>query len=261
MPLKNYIHLAKNFTNWPLYFKQKYFKSDANPVYVTKGNNLAIEVPAHFFFVFKEIFMEDFYEIDELMKHVPASPVVVDIGANVGFFSFLIAAKAKNAKVFAFEPMTINQKLFQENLRRNKDVKHAITVEQKAVTGIETPSVKLFFDDRNENTEIPSVFADFSKENTQSTEVPAISLKKIIEQNQLQSIDVLKLDCEGSEYPILYNSPEEIWPLIKCLCIEVHEIDTATRNYKSLSAFLTNKNFKIKSRLDANGCYYLLAWK
>ena len=35
---------------------------------------------------FKEIFMEDFYEADKLMKKLPPNPLVIDVGANAGFF-------------------------------------------------------------------------------------------------------------------------------------------------------------------------------
>ena len=261
MPLKNYISLAKNFTNWSLYFKRKYFKPTGNAVYHTKGNSLAIEVPDQFFYVFKEIFMEDFYEVDKLMPYIPENPVIVDIGANVGFFSFLMATKRKNARIFAFEPMENNLQVFRSNLQRNSGKDFSIKAEQKAVTGKEIKSIALYFDDVHSNTVISSVFEDFSNDNNRTVEIEAISLAEIIRQNNLQTIDVLKLDCEGSEYPILYDSPEFVWPLIKCLCIEVHELDNDKRNYKWLSGFLKEKGYQQQSTMDANGCYYLLAWK
>jgi hypothetical protein len=62
MPLKNYIRLGRSIKNWPLYLKKK--SSDA--VYITRGAELEMEVPHSFFYVFKEIFMEDFYSIDKL---------------------------------------------------------------------------------------------------------------------------------------------------------------------------------------------------
>jgi FkbM family methyltransferase len=260
MPLKNYIQLARHISNWPLYFKRKYSKPDSSALYVTKGEPLTLEVPEHFFYVFKEIFMEDFYEMNKLLDHVPEAPVVVDIGANVGFFSFMMAAKRKNARIYAYEPMADNLKLFRSNLDRNRGRDDRMQVEQKAVTGKKVDSVKMFFDDVHSNTVISSIYEDFSKDNTKATEVPAISLEEIIATNGLKSIDVLKLDCEGSEYPILYDSPESVWPLIKCLCIEVHELDTEKRNHAYLSGFLKAKGYQQESRLDANGCYYLLAW-
>lgn len=205
--------------------------------------------------------MEDFYQTDKLLPHVPANAVIVDIGANVGFFSFLMTANRKGSSIYAYEPIENNVKVFTGNIKRNSDKRNNITVEQKAVTGKEVSSVKLFFDDVNYDTVISSIYEDFSAKNTKAVEIPAISLSKIIAENQLQVIDILKLDCEGSEYPILYDSPETIWPLIKCMCIEVHELDKEKRNFNYLSGFLRDKGYQLHSRPDINGCYYVMAWK
>ncbi len=259
--LWRYRNLRKHIRNWPLYFKRKYFKTDKPALYFFKGSDLRLEVPDHFFYVFKEIFMEDFYETEKLLFHVPSKAIIVDIGANVGFFSFLMAAKRKDAVIYAYEPMENNFQQFNSNLKLNKEKGIKILAERKAVTGKEVKSIKLFFDAVNQDTVISSVYEDFSEKNTQMTEIEAISLAAIIEQHKLPVIDILKLDCEGSEYPILYDSPETIWPYIKCLCIEVHELDKEKRNYNYLLEFLQPKGYQFTSRFDKNGCYYLLAWK
>jgi FkbM family methyltransferase len=247
--------------NWPLYFKRKYFKSHRPAVYVFRGGRIKIQVPDLFFYVFKEVIMEDFYQIKDLLPHVPEKPVIVDIGANAGYFSFLMAAKREHAVIFAYEPIQNNIDVFNANLELNPKRKNSVKLEHKAVTGVEKGSVKLFFDAVNHDTVISSVFEDFSPKNVEAVEVEAISLAGIIRQNKLTWIDVLKLDCEGSEYPILYDSHEEIWPLIKCLCIEVHELDKEKMNHNFLSAFLRQKGFQLRSRLDINSCYYLMAWR
>ena len=256
-----YRNLRKHMRNWPLYFKKKHFKTDKPARYVFRGDGVKLEVPDHFFYVFKEIFMEDFYETDKLLPHVPANAVIVDIGANVGFFSFLMTANRKEAAIYAYEPMENNVKVFAGNIKLNSDKRNNIRVEQKAVTGKEVPSVKLFFDDVNYDTVISSIYEDFSAKNTKAVEIAATSLSRIIADNHLTVIDILKLDCEGSEYPILYDSPQTIWPLIRCLCIEVHELDKEKRNVNYLSGFLRDKGYQLHSRPDINGCYYVMAWK
>jgi FkbM family methyltransferase len=247
--------------NWPLYFKRKYFKSDRPAVYVFRGGGIKIQVPDLFFYVFKEVIMEDFYQIEDLLPHIPEKPVIVDIGANAGYFSFLMAAKREHAAIYAYEPIQNNIDVFSANLELNAGSKNSVKLEHKAVTGAEKSSVTLFFDAVNHDTVVSSVFEDFSPKNIEAVEVNAISLAGIIRENKLTTIDVLKLDCEGSEYPILYDSPEATWPLIKCLCIEVHELDKEKRNHNYLSAFLQQKGFLLTSRLDINGCYYVMAWR
>jgi FkbM family methyltransferase len=257
MPLKNYLKLAKSIKNWPLYFRKKF----QHALYITRGAELEMEVPQNFFYVFKEIFMEDFYSIDELLNHIPEVPTVVDVGGNVGYFSFLIASKRKKAKVFAYEPMPDNIKIFQSNIARNKDLQERIKLQQKAVTGTDQASVSLFFDDKDHNTVIASVYPEFSDANKKEIHMEAVSLSRIIEENELNTIDLLKMDCEGSEYPILYESPAGIWPLIHCLAIEVHELDKDKRNFSYLSSFIKDKGFEVESRLDPNSCYYMMAYR
>ena len=45
--------------------------------------------------------------------------VIVDIGANIGVFSIYAATQAKNATVYAFEPVPANYELLAENIRTN----------------------------------------------------------------------------------------------------------------------------------------------
>ncbi len=257
MPLKNYIKLGKSIKNWPIYFKKRF--QDA--VYITRGAGLEMEVPRIFFYVFKEIFMEDFYSINELLKHISDEPVIVDIGGNAGYFSFLIASKRQRAKIFAYEPMAENFSVFQSNIDRNKGLEKRIHVEQKAVTGMEQSSVNLFFDDVHHNTVIASVYPEFSDANKKEVAVKAISLTRIVKENKLNRIDLLKLDCEGSEYPVLYDSPSEVWSSIQCLAIEVHELDSDKKNFRYLTSFIEDKGFKTQSRLDLNACHYLMAYR
>jgi FkbM family methyltransferase len=257
MPLKNYLRLIKSVKNWPTYFRKKF--QDA--CYITRGAQLEMEVRKNFFYVFKEIFMEDFYSIDELLKHISNEPVVLDIGGNAGYFSFLIASKRQRAKIFAYEPITENISVFQSNINRNKGLEDRIHLEQKAVTGKDQAFISLFFDNIGHNTVVASVYPEFSEANKKELQIKAVSLAQIIRENNLHTVDLVKLDCEGSEFPILYDSPSEVWPLIKCLAVEVHELDNGRRNFIHLSSFVKNKGFKVQSRLDPNGCYYLMAYR
>jgi FkbM family methyltransferase len=157
--------------------------------------------------------------------------------------------------------MPSNTGVFSGNIELNKSLDQRVHLWQKAVTGVSVPAITLYFDNQEHNTVIASVFDDFDAHNKEKISIPAISLQEIIASNKLQQIDLLKMDCEGSEYPILYDSPESVWPIIKALAIEVHEMDSDRRNMAYLENFLKQKGYAIEKRLDPNGCYYLLAFK
>ncbi len=252
------MRLAMHVRNWPQYFKRKERNKETSR-YITTGEPFLFDVPFEFYYVFKEIFLENFYRNDTWLPAIPEYATVIDIGGNVGYFSFMIASKRSNAKVYAFEPMRRNTEVFRKNISLNKRLEERIILTEAAVTGMQAGMMPIFFDDVNDNSVIASVCSDFSKSNNRSVQVPAIRLFDIITQNNIKQIDLLKMDCEGSEYPILYDSPEMIWPLIKCIIIEVHDLDTEKRNAAFLFNFLKEKGFAVSAKPETEGCYSAVA--
>ncbi len=52
----------------------------------------------------------------------------------------------------------------------------------------------------------------------QAETVPAVSLADVFARCQIERCDLLKLDCEGAEYDILFNAPDGILQRIKADC-------------------------------------------
>lgn len=73
------------------------------------------------------------------MRH-PSPGVVVDVGANIGYFSLLAATMGH--KVYSFEPMNRNVAKLQSSILKNH-LEHKITLIQNAVTYDSTGSVTL----------------------------------------------------------------------------------------------------------------------
>ncbi len=209
--------------------------------------------------MFKEIFVTDFYDSNNLLKQLPPGPVVVDIGANAGYFNMMLFSMRKDATVYAYEPIPSNYELFKKNISLNPGLDQHIHLFNKAVTGKPQAQVELFMETSGDNSVIASVYDDFDAQNQYRLRVPAISLSEIVKDNRLQQIDLLKVDCEGSEYPILYETAPEIWGKIKKLFIEVHNLDSDKRNATHLGEFLKEKGFEVKSEFAHTTCYALSA--
>ncbi|MDR1435834.1 MAG: FkbM family methyltransferase [Puniceicoccales bacterium] len=65
----------------------------------------------------------DFYEgdmLEKLNEILPASPVIIDVGAGIGVRSCYWAAKSNAIRVIAFEPMVRNCDAFKRNVRLNR---------------------------------------------------------------------------------------------------------------------------------------------
>ena len=131
--------------------------------------------------------------VTELVKkEVKKSDVVLDIGANIGYYT-LIAAKlvGENGKVFAFEPDPTNFAILRKNVELN-GYKNVVLV-QKAVSN-KTGTLKLYISEDN--------LADHkiynSHEGRQSIEIEATRLDDYFK-NYDGKIDLIKMDIEGSE--------------------------------------------------------------
>src|SRR6185436_14303529 len=95
-----YLNLVRYIRNWPQYFKQKGDQSFSNVRFVTRGNSLVFDVPTReLYLVFKEIFMTDFYSMKNWVSQLPANPVIVDVGANAGYFDTLLLSQKSDARI------------------------------------------------------------------------------------------------------------------------------------------------------------------
>ena len=62
---------------------------------------------------------QDAFEIDLLKKHIQKNNVVLDIGANIGFYAAIISKiVGENGKVICFEPDITNFNYLKENTKR-----------------------------------------------------------------------------------------------------------------------------------------------
>lgn len=256
-----YLKLISNIQNPFEYLFNKGERFRRPLTFTTKPHAIQFDVPESLYQVFKEIFMADVYNINYLSKILPEKPVVVDIGANAGYFDVLLLSKINGAKIFAYEPLPYNVEMINAVAKQNPWMQENLSFYQKAVTGAEKDNLELFFENTNNNQVVASVFADFDERNNSKISVPCISLTNIIEQNNLLSIDLLKMDCEGSEYDIIYNTDKKYLQRIKMLVAEVHDLNNEKNNITALTLYLKSLKFSVKYSPINNACYALEAIK
>jgi len=74
--------------------------------------------------------------------------------------------------------------------------------------------------------------------------VDCTTLKNVFDENRIETIDLIKIDCEGMEYEILYNTPADYLKRIRALSIEHHWVPG--RNYEDLAGYLKKHGFAIR---------------
>ncbi len=146
---------------------------------------------------------------------------IVDIGANVGWFTRLAAEKKPNCAIFSYELMRENFDNAVLNLRdlenNNIKIRHmAVIGENKATAYALAPGNNIgahaaLYDNedtyKSEKRYRELIFEKDAKGGTTiHHDLPdQISLKEIIDQNNIDYIDFLKLDCEGCEHEVLLH--------------------------------------------------------
>lgn len=126
--------------------------------------------------------------------------IFFDIGANVGYYSFLASQFVGNTgMVYAFEPISSNVTSFEENIHANAIAN--IIINPVAV-GSENGSIILY----TENEELGnSGWASRirSIRRTKEVLVEVISLDEYIQKENISHVHLVKMDIEGSELDAL----------------------------------------------------------
>ena len=203
--------------------------------------------------------MVDVYEIDMLVNKLPAEPIVVDIGANAGFFCIQLLSKINRATIYAYEPIPANVRSFRDTIQQNPRLQPCVQLFEMAVTGQPTEKLALFAEAGENNQVVASAVAGFNENNTQQLDVSCITLTDIINRNNLTSIDLLKVDCEGSEFDIIYNTDPELLRRVTRMFIEVHNLDSDQNNIDAFDRYMKKLGYTTTYTPINSFCYALEA--
>jgi|CZKS01.1.fsa_nt_gi FkbM family methyltransferase len=145
---------------------------------------------------------------------IPRNAICIDVGAHLGSFS-LYAVSSGTAAVYSYEPDSVLYKTLLRNVEDNS-LGSQIFACEAAVVGAEASTVT-FYPEGNASGHVAPLPGD-----NRGISVKALTLTEIVEGNHLEKVDVLKLDCEGSEYDIVFGTPPEIWRRIERVRLEYH---------------------------------------
>lgn len=149
---------------------------------------------------------------------VPNGAVVIDIGASIGDFALLAARQGKQTRVIAVEPMPATVELLERNIRQN-NAGGQVTIIPGAVAGATGTQMLMVSDSALSHTLVTGVYQAVDQ-----IPIQCFSLEDLMNQHQVHHCDILKMDCEGAEYEIIYNAAEETLKKIKEIRFEYHPL-------------------------------------
>ena len=212
-----------------------------------------------FYFAYKQCSDRD--KIKLLRKHVKSGMTVLDIGANIGFYTILLSGLVgKEGVVYAFEPDKLNFDLL-EQLTKNLDNVKCIN----AACGEKNGTAFLF---RSEKMNIDHQVYD-SGESRNKIAIKMVSVDDYLK-GEKNSISFIKIDVQGYDYFVFRGMKEtvarstevfiigELWPYglkkagssadkylteVKEAGFDIHILSEGENN--DFSSYTENKDFYV----------------
>jgi FkbM family methyltransferase len=245
--------MVRNVRNFPAYLFHKWGIAKQHPFILESHNGVSVEVPDRMMHTAKEVFFTDDYKFDQIQRQVlnlSSEPVVIDVGANVGYLSAFTFTRFSKARVYSVEPIPNNLELLRRNKERNNQFDWSII---EGVLSDKNEPLEIQFDDADSFSTSASMYG-LDKSN-HSIKVESQTLEKLMQKEGLEHVHILKLDCEGAEYDILYCLSSELLNSIAFITMETHQIDEERKKRDSLVSWLNQNGWKtdvIRSKVLAS---------
>lgn len=179
-----------------------------------------------------------------IMSFLKSDSVFIDIGANIGYYSLLSNAKGHKARVISFEPNPVTVKQLRRNIYLNSA--HRIEVFDIALSDNEGEVMLYCPKDethghasmRNQGWRDPDTYT-----------IPTRRLDDVLPEN-IEQIDLIKIDVEGSELFVFRGGVETIKRFKPAIIMELNEKAAENFGYYILDAvkllMLYNPRYQLK---------------
>jgi FkbM family methyltransferase len=171
---------------------------------------------------------------------IPKDGVVIDIGANIGTFAVYAALNGAK-KVYSFEPSPVAFAYLKKNIEAN-GLSDIIVPLNKAVADsqrtVHIPAISSPFNSIYSDTLVHG----YDKDRVAAAgvhAVEAVTLPHFLQSEGIQSVDLLKMDCEGAEYEIVPSLDEDTLSKIHEIRMECH------RSQKELVALFRGSQMRV----------------
>lgn len=208
------------------------------------------------YLVFNQIFRDEEYKVvASLLKHSYKqenhSNVLIDAGANVGYATIYLQQKINFDKIICIEPSKDNFEILKKNIEL-LDLENEALFLNRALADKEGVKFNISNDFRDGKD------WSFTTKESDSGEIQGITLNEIVKKNNLQEINLLKIDIEGAERFIFQNSTDlSFLKITKVIVLEIHDEFNIRENIYQI---LKNNNFMLiesgESTIGVNKKYF-----
>ncbi len=195
-------------------------------------------------------------EMAMLNSLVNPGQVVLDIGANVGFYTaHLSGLVGPSGRVYSFEPITENFRIL-ERVVKGKRLENVTTI--WAAVGREPGEWNMVIPDKSDFTGFYEARLANEKDTGKKQPVRVFSLDQLLADGIFSSVDFIKCDAEGSELDILLGGIQLLTKNSPLLLIEVQR-KTGDEVFKLLHS-LGYRSFVLKNGLSETNQFDPAYW-
>ena len=177
-------------------------------------------------------------EVKFLESIVKEGMNVIDIGANIGITTVAVAKRIGGGKLYSFEPVPEYFDTLRKNLSSNR--LENVRVYELAVTD---QVGRLNFYQKGLSSGI--IFEEGAKKFEAST----TTVDRFLNEEKIERIDLINMDCEGSELLVLRGAKETLWENKVNIFCEVHHdfLKQLGQSVGDLVKYLQSLEFEVQS--------------
>jgi FkbM family methyltransferase len=198
-----------------------------------------------------------------LEEHLSAGDVAIDIGANFGMHTLIMANRIGAAgRLLAFEPISENLRLLQRNVQLNH-YDDRVTIQQAALSDQDGESIEMVMD--SDKLEPSAALVTSSTAGRQTVKVSNITLDSAASTIAAGDRCLVKLDVEGAELSVLRSGLDFLTTVKPKLLIEVHDyaLPQFGDSTEAVYDFLKRHGYAIQQISDMNnhngGYHHIIA--
>jgi FkbM family methyltransferase len=183
----------------------------------------------------------------ELKSLIPNDiKTIFDVGANIGTFSTTAKFIFPDSNIYAFEPIQLTSECLKKNTIEFKD---SLKIIHSALSSQNADKIMSFSENESGISRVVN--------SSEGLKVSAMTLKSFVEKNNIDKIDLLKIDTEGHEFEVLLGS-EGFLKNVRYIYMEITLIDNPNYTISKLLSLLVGKgyNFQLVSFRNASDKSY-----
>jgi len=231
------------FLNWPETFLRAKVSPLLHPVFARGrcGISCMLRNGSSDFGMYAEIFGSRAYRHTfALIATLETGERVVDIGANVGFFTLKALQVNPDIVVQAYEPMPDSAECWRANIALNR-CSHRATLQQVAIDAC-SATTTMYLNGGHASASLHYPRGDRFVVEALGVNAALAALPG--------KIALLKIDIEGGEYEVIEALSEENWARIDAISIEIH--GRAGKSRAALRNAIERRGFPHVSEEDTN---------